>query len=195
MDYGSQVTHLTRSATIGGQPYTALDIVIKILRERRIVGSTSTGYIIGDRPAVCFQDAPPYSICQNIDFEWKLQHKSVNGKIRYEACGLMFQKPYIFRQGGRPVIYEQKEIAKQMLPSKELWRVVNYDLSNKGSFVDWTHEREWRLPGDFEFDISEATVVVMNAEQFKQFQSKSAQNGEDVAKLVSCILPLGAIFV
>ncbi|MBI2353740.1 MAG: DUF2971 domain-containing protein [Deltaproteobacteria bacterium] len=196
MDYGSQITHLTRSATQGGQEFTALDIVIKMLRERRIIGSTTaSGFIIGDQPAVCFQDAPPYSICENIDFEWKLKKEKKLDKFRYEACGLMFQKPYIYRKGGRPVIYEKKEIATRMLPREEWWRIVNFDLSDPKKFIDWTHEREWRIPGDFEFEIDKATVVVMNAEQFKLFHTISAQGGEDVAKMVSCILPLGTIFV
>lgn len=196
MDYGSQVTHLTRSATIGGNWHSALDVLIKILRERRIMGSTtSKGFIIGDRPAVCFQEAPPYSICENIHFEWNLHQENRTDTMRYEACGLMFQKPYIFGKGGRPVIYEQKEVAKPLLHKDQWWRIVNYDLSNPEQFIDWTHEREWRVPGDLDFDIKEVTVVVMNAEEFKTFQSKSTEGGEDVAKLVSCVLPLGAIFI
>ena len=196
MDYGSQVTHLTRSATIGGQEYEALDVLIKILRDRKIVGSTtSSGFIIGEQPAVCFQDAPPYSICENIHFEWNLQQKKGSEKMRYEACGLMFQKPYLFGKGGRPVIYEQKEVAKTLLPRDQWWRIVNYDLSNPEYFIDWTHEREWRVAGNLDFDIKEVTVVVMNADEFKSFHSKSAQNGEDVARLVNCVLPLGAIFI
>ncbi len=195
-DYGSQVTHLTRSTTICGQAYSAVDVLIKILRERRIIGSTTeSGYIIGDRQAVCFQDAPPYSICENIDFELKLQKDKNTDKVRYEACGVMFKKPYIYRKGGRPVIYDNKETAKNMLPTDEWWRIVNFDMSNPEFFVDWTHEREWRLPGDLEFDIAEATVVVMNAGQFKMFHANSAQGGEDVAKFVSCVLPLGTIFM
>lgn len=196
MDYGSQITHLTRSVIHDGHQYTALDVVIKILRERKIIGSTtSPGFIIGNQPAVCFQDAPPYSICENIDYEWKLNKEKKNGKIRYEACGIMFQKPYIYQKGGRPVLYEKKEIAQKMLPKNEWWRIVNFDLSDPNKFIDWTHEREWRLPGDLNFDIGNATVVVMNAEQFKLFHSKSAQGGEDVSKMVSCVVPLGAIFV
>ena len=37
---------------------------------------------------------------------------------------------------------------KSILPSDEYWRIVNYDLSDNKYMVDWTHEWEWRVPGD-----------------------------------------------
>ena len=60
----------------------------------------------------------------------------------------MFPKRYVYNAGGRPVIYEDAEVAERMLPDKrDWWRIVKFDLSNKKKVVDWTHEREWRVPG------------------------------------------------
>ena len=50
---------------------------------------------------------------------------------------------------GRPVIYDKTISAKKYLPENEWWRIVNLDLSDEDRFIDWTHEREWRVPNDF----------------------------------------------
>ena len=50
----------------------------------------------------------------------------------------------------RPVIYDDPNIAKQYLKSNEYWRIVNLNLSNDNNFIDWSHEREWRLDGSLE---------------------------------------------
>ena len=120
VDISGQVAHLTRGAESDGNKMSALQVLIKILRERTIRGSTtSSGFIVGARPAVCFHDAPPYSLCQNIEFERFLAREQASSRIRYEALGLMFPKPYAYEHGARPVFYEQTELAKQMLSPNE----------------------------------------------------------------------------
>ncbi len=57
-DLSSSLVHLTRGATVDGNELTPVDVLLKILRERTIVGSTTdSGFIRGSRRAVCFQDA------------------------------------------------------------------------------------------------------------------------------------------
>jgi hypothetical protein len=73
----------------------------------------------------------------------------------------MFHKPLIFSKGGRAVIYETKEFAK-MLPPDEKWRIVTFDLSNKDHYVDWTHEREWRVKGDLKFDYKDVYIILQH---------------------------------
>lgn len=195
-DLCSQVTHLTKSNQVGDNRLSALDILIKILQDRKIIGSTtSSGFIVGKKPAVCFQDAPLYSICQNIEFERKRNKESDEKAIKYEAYGLMFPKQYVYSKGGRPVIYENTKNAKQMLPEKEWWRIVNYDFSDPNNIIDWSHEREWRVPGDFEFDIEKATVLVMNTIDFKEFMRKAGELDSKIATQIKSIVPLGVIFV
>jgi hypothetical protein len=175
---------------------SALQVLIKILRERTIRGSTTaSGFIVGARSAVCFHDAPAYSLCQNIDFERFLTREEGLTRMRYEALGLMFPKPYAYDRGARPVFYERTELAKQMLPPDEWWRIVGFDMSDADAFIDWTHEREWRAPGDFPFDIAEATVLVPNSATFRHFFELGAQGGEDVTELVRSVVPLGSLYV
>lgn len=196
IDIAGQIIHLTRSGIINGVKISALQRTIKILREKTLVGSTTaSGFIVGATRAVCFQDAPLYSICQNIDFERLLVREEQSERVRYEPYGLMFPKPYAYNLGARPVFYERTEVAKEFLPPEQWWRIVSFDMSRSEAYVDWTHEREWRVPGDVHFDIAQATVVVPNSTSFRKFLEQGAQGGEDITKLVRTVVPLGSIYV
>jgi hypothetical protein len=69
---------------------------------------------------------------------------------------LSFYKPYIFECFGRPVLYLTDEECNTLFPfggdlaAKNLWRVVKFDQSNHEEVVDFSHEREWRAPGDLD---------------------------------------------
>ena len=63
-------------------------------------------------------------------------------KVRYVGVGLMFNKVYAYQRGGRPVVYEDTERAKDLLPEDEWWRIVRYNLTDEENIIDWTHERE-----------------------------------------------------
>ena len=57
------------------------------------------------------------------------------------------------------------------------WRVVNLDLDiNKMKCLDWTHECEWRIPGDVKITRFPFKVIV-KTEKYKKRLLK-----EDVAK-------------
>ncbi|MBT2667334.1 DUF2971 domain-containing protein [Bacillus sp. ISL-4] len=168
-DITAHLTHLTRIET---KVSDAVDTLIKMLNERKINGSDiNKGFIVGDNPAVCFQEAPLYGVSQNVYHEQ--QNKAeLGGKRRYDAIGLSFSKRYVYEKGGRPVLYEDKEIAKQILPQEEWWRIVNFNLSNENRIIDWTHEREWRVKSEFEFDLSETYVLLLNQSFYKHFINK-----------------------
>ena len=144
---------------------------------------------------MCFQDAPLYSVCQNIDFERLLVREKQSNRVRYEPYGLMFPKPYAYSLGARPVFYERTEIGKQLLPADQWWRIVPFDMANEEAYIDWTHEREWRAPGDFNFEITQATVVVPNSTSFRKFFEQGRQGGEDITNLIRTVVPLGSIYV
>jgi hypothetical protein len=175
-DLTASITHLTRQ----GNSENLLEQVIKILADKKLIGSnTKSGFIVGDTPAVCFQDAPLHSIGQNIWFEQKFRESNPSSKVRYAGAGFVFKKNYAYKKGARPVIYEQTEIAKKLLPPKEWWRIVNFNLSNDDSIIDWTHEREWRCPNDFEFAISEVTVLLTNHNFYRKFIQECEARGLD----------------
>lgn len=142
-DLSSQLVHLTRGTELEGKKVGPVDVLVRILIERRISGSTTdNGFVCGDIPATCFQDVPIYSLSQNIHAEERYRAAVGGAKVRYHGVGLMFPKPYVYSVGGRPVVYENTDKAKEILPEDEWWRIVRFDLSDDDNFVDWTHERE-----------------------------------------------------
>lgn len=195
-DLSSQVIHLTRSCELDGDKIGPVDVLYRILSEGRISGSTTAkGFICGDIPATCFQDAPVYSVCQNINAEEQYRNAVDDAKIRYVGVGLMFPKPYVFERGGRPVIYEQIDKAKSILPEEEWWRIVRLDLTDPDNIIDWTHEREWRVPGGFEFDLSEVTVVLPSKVGYDRFLKLCSEDGDtDILNQIKGIVNLGAVF-
>jgi hypothetical protein len=193
-DLCSMLTHLTRSKVDnnGNEKMNPIDVLLKILRERQLIGSsTDSGFIIGNTRAVCFQDAPLSAIAQNLYFEQKYRADNPRARIRYTPFGLMFPKISVYRNGGRPVVYEETEVAKRILPANEHWRIVSFDLSDDNYFVDWTHERDWRLPGDFHFALEETIVLVSKADMYKVFIDRArAIRDVDILRAIAGIVTL-----
>ena len=195
-DLTGHLIHLTRPKNINGKEFSSIEILMKIIKEQCLIGSsTKSGLICGSRKAVCFQDTPLYQLSQNIYSEQEYRSKNPQAKVRYVGAGLMFPKPYIYRQGGRPVIYDNTEEAKNYLPSHELWRVVRLELSDDTNVIDWTHEREWRIPDDFKFEINQATVILPNTNAYKNFITlcRSISN-IDILSEIRGIVTLNAVF-
>lgn len=196
-DMSSQLVHLTRSTVLNGRQVGPVDVLTKILLERRIAASnTQTGFIVGDVPATCFQDAPVYAVAQNIYAEQQYREVVAEAKVRYVGVGLMFNKAYVYQRGGRPVVYEDTERAKELLPEDEWWRIVRFNLSDEENIIDWTHEREWRVPGGFDFDLDEATVLVPSKFGFDRFVANcESHKGEmDILGQIRGIVSLGSVF-
>ncbi|ANC78270.1 hypothetical protein ABE65_016265 [Fictibacillus phosphorivorans] len=172
-DLTGRLTHLTKPSGVDFSCLSfedinlrAVDNLIKILKEGKIIGSqTKPGFIIGKQKAVCFQDAPLYALIQNVEHERQRRERNNYEKLRYCGVGLSFVKPYIYHYyGGRPVIYEESKTAKAFLPSEEWWRIVDieYKIDNDWDIVDWTHEREWRIPGDMIINEGYPHIIVYN---------------------------------
>ena len=195
-DLSTAIVHLTRSLSTkksDGIP-TLLDNLFKILDAGIIKpSSTAKGFIVGSRPAVCFQDAPLVGIVQNVFYEQKYRAKNTTAKLRYQGAGIAFGKPYAFRKGARPVIYDKREDAKQYLPEDEYWRIVNLDLEDDSNYIDWTHEREWRSPGAFEFDIAETILLFPNWKFHQNFVKRCNAENKDYVERVKGIVMMGAV--
>lgn len=160
-DMSISLVHLTKENEINGKEFTALDILIKIIEEGVIYGSTTeSGFICGNTPAVCFQETPLYSLAQNIYYENRLRKENKTKKVRYQGYGLRFYKDLIYRSGGRPVIYDRTSDAKRYLKESQWWRIVNLEINDCKNIIDWTHEREWRIPGDFKFEKSDVSIII-----------------------------------
>lgn len=195
-DISSQLVHLTRSSEVDGVKKGPVDVLMNILIEGRIRASTTeSGFICGDIPATCFQDVPLYSLAENIHAEESYRQQNSAAKVRYVGVGLMLPKPYVYRLGGRPVIYEATDRAKNMLPKDEWWRIVRFDLNRDDEIVDWTHEREWRVPGSVDIDLAEVTVILPSKVGYDRFLKLCKEKaGIDVLGSIKGIVNLGAAF-
>lgn len=190
-DISSRLTHLTK----GASHEDAFITLLKILEEKTIVGSTTeTGFIIGNKPAVCLQEAPLNAIAENLLYEKKLREET-DCKVRYNAFGVRFNKMWVYKKGGRPVIYEEKNLMKSLLPEDEYWRIVNYDLSDKQHMIDWTHEREWRVPENLEFDYKDIEILVPSNKYYKRFIEYCVQSEKlDMLQEINGVVVLNTIF-
>ncbi|GAB6154734.1 hypothetical protein JCM17380_34840 [Desulfosporosinus burensis] len=200
IDITGMVTHLTKpsegSLTSMDESeinLRAVDTLIKILKEKKIQGSNKEkGFINGDIPAVCFQEVPFFGLVQNVEFEKERRSKG-SSKIRYCGVGLSFNKFNVFENCGRPVIYEETERAKQILPENQYWRIVNLELHvGVSKIVDWTHEREWRLPGDFNFRYDLTHVVLYDKACLDYFRKNCS---DDIVNAIHGITMLKGILM
>ncbi|WP_024834756.1 hypothetical protein [Ruminiclostridium josui] len=189
-DITATLTHLTREQLQDdGSILSSVDVLLKILNDKQIIGSDVRGYIRGGHTAVCFQDAPIYGIGQNILHEKEFREE-LGGKTRYSSDGLIFLKRNVFKKGGRPVFYEKPEIAEGILPKEEWWRIVSYNLDDKENIIDWSHEREWRVKGNFDFDLKSVYVLLGTSKSYKEFMDKAGKHILENIAGITAITPI-----
>jgi hypothetical protein len=147
VDLSQQLVHLTRG-TLAEAEHAFRSIV-----EQRMLLGSSKGIRAGHK-VVCFSEAP-------IDVLAKV-FSSTGHEFRYRPFGVMVPKAWLFKQGGRPVIY-QPESEFDALPEDLQYRHVRFDAP--GTEKDFTFEREWRIKAEeVALDPKVCTLVVPNRE-------------------------------
>ena len=189
-DLTSKVTHLTK----GKNEVEAFENLIKILEKKCIKGSTSEkGFICGEMPAVCFMDMPIVFIAENLRYEKRLREQEKQ-KIRYMGFGVRFQKEFIYKYGGRPVIYDENYRAKSYLAKSEWRRIVSLNLVSQ-EMIDWSHEREWRVPQKLVFKYSQCEIILPSDKYYRRFVNYCLRNGrEDILLGIRGIITLSSIY-
>jgi len=146
----AHLIHFTKGVGLEG----AYATLRKILSERRLVAGYR--FIKGKHKCVCFSEAPLASLSNGLVNE--------DYYSKYSPFGIMVSKEWLFRQGGRPVIY-QTESDYEELPISHQWRHVRYELRENFEWTDFTWEREWRIRLDeLAFDPSVARIIVPSNE-------------------------------
>lgn len=185
-DMVTRVTHLTR----GSSEDTAFNTLCKILIDKKLFASNNKGINVGGAKVCCFQEIPLMSISENLQIEEEI---GCAGE-RYSPFGLRFSKGTLFQKGGRPVIYGDSEELKKALPSSEHWRIVKMDLTDAEKIVDWSHEREWRVVGDYSFDYSEIEIIVATPIYYRELIDWCLSNShEDILQQINGIVVLNSI--
>jgi hypothetical protein len=155
-DLGHHPFHFTRSVSPDSTdlepevPMSAFDVLLKILRERRLVGSGR--WVKGGYRCVCFTGTPISELAS----VFALSGSPTEKNPRYEPYGIAVRKEWLFERGGRPVIY-QTHSEHESLPQGIQWRHVRYEPPN----IDFTWEREWRLCTDILTLEPQDTLVVV----------------------------------
>ena len=122
--------------------------------------------IYGGKPAVCATEMPLYSFAEYV------RSRGDGGKV--SAYGIAFLKSEFHAAGGRPAIYGLSTDSPTMtrnepycrifdeatLPRAEQYRYVAYNPSG-ASWIDWSHEREWRWTARVE-DRDQIWMLVHN---------------------------------
>lgn len=146
-DLTIMLTHLVK----GDNPY---EVLKKILDDKKLI-ALKTGYYkhINDTKAVCFADLTTRGL---------LRHSK-----KYSVYGLAFLKEVVFKRGGGPVLYINDKYLAGATISDEIKPFINkINLDN----YDFHHEREWRIPSDFNFKLSEVAVLYAPAKHHQEIR-------------------------
>ncbi len=146
-DITDWVIHWTRGQHFEEESKSAMQVLQHILqcgylkptfapRCRRPYRGDNSNTIEEPYPAVCFTDQTLSAFIQSCT--------TLPG--HYSPYGIALKKRNLFLYGGRPVIYGDQELLKQLDDDhKYLWiRYYPFTDTPYGYPYDWTHEREWR---------------------------------------------------
>ncbi|WP_047984590.1 hypothetical protein [Ornithinibacillus californiensis] len=185
-DLTPYLIHLTKN-TLKEDQYTALDNLVSILKTGVIWGSNRTGFVKGNDTAACFMDIPFSSL------KYVLDKESANpNNPRYEPYGIAFTKKFGYKKNCRPVLYlSNQEIQDLNIPKSELWRVVRFEVNEKG-WISWLHEREWRHKGDFKLPTN-AITLVKTAKEAKELQKMIYDEPDGFKIKPRAIIPLNIV--
>jgi hypothetical protein len=178
-DFSDYVAHFTKDAPPFGAKENPEEDAIKAVKGsayERIVSILTSQKILAtpmpwtNRAAVAFTECPWGSL---------LDHTK-----QYSPFGLGFKKSHLFAAGGGPAIYlrphlhvNQQDFRSETVPEwrgfhPELYAFVSpfcppyapkayMDKHWKRKPVDYSHEREWRVPHEFSFKLAQVQFVVV----------------------------------
>jgi hypothetical protein len=163
-DISEKLVHLTKGTGSDAKEHRkeALKTLGQILLEKKLRGGT--GFIKGSHNCVCFSEAPISKLSQ-------ILATSKDGTFKYQPYGVIVDKRWLYKKGGRPAIYGP-DLDYNKLPEEMRYRHVRFYLSEE-STIDHTWEREWRIKTD-ELLISpeEVTIVVPDRKAKDAFTKK-----------------------
>lgn len=161
-DSSDFVVHFTKK----NNDKTALENLISILETKEIRANKMPWT---NKSAVCFTECPWSSI---------LAHAT-----KYSPFGIGFSKRFLFSQNGAPVFYVRADQFRKQDWNKDLYTFVtpywpSYAARNTNKYkkfkqCDYSHEREWRVPHDVNFQYDKISFIVLNKyEDMAKFPKK-----------------------
>lgn len=165
-DFSNHLVHFTK----GGRPCSqskfnpaigftnkksARNRLISILEGRKICAATLPWI---NKSAICFTECVWSSL---------LAHSKV-----YSCYGIGFSKSFIYNHDGNPAFYVRPSVYKNQQWANEVNVFTtpfcpNYgsEVAGKDKYIDYSHEREWRIPHDLEFTYDDIEFVVVKSQE------------------------------
>ncbi len=194
-DYSPFLVHLTKDGegiSFDGEESSivpAKDVLEQILEDKNLTAynhfclfspslKESKSVALEDKfRVVCFTETP----VGQIDV---LLKEVFERDFKPKPFGLVFEKEYIRKQKGNPVLYVTKDIAKPLWqlywplcsegseqPFDEVCRLLALvSVCEKGN--DWHWEREWRIVGNFGFKLQDIYCGFCPEEYINYFERK-----------------------
>ena len=167
-DFSEYLAHFTKDGdpcntdavnpVLAFRTMSAKDKLISILNNRLIHPSVMPWTHAN---AICFTECPWSSL--------------VSHTKNYSSYGIGFNKAFIYSRHGGPVFYIRPDHFKKQLKKgsfdKHVWPFLTpfsptYRPKHmRGSYfstVDYTHEREWRVPHELPFEYTDIQFVILN---------------------------------
>ena len=113
--------------------------LISILTGKKIFASQVPW--VGNHKAVCLTECPWTSLITHTE--------------QYSSYGIGFKKEFVFSKGGGPVYYVRADMF-----NNQKWDPTVLPTA-KITKCDYTHEREWRVAADLDFEYSDIDFVVL----------------------------------
>lgn len=165
-DFSNYLIHFTKGvkpcvekdnpATSFAKGKSARDRLVSILKQRTIKSSTLPWV---KREAVCFTECIWGSL---------LAHAK-----KYSPYGIGFSKEHIFNHGGNPIFYVRPKLYENQKWNEDVHIFTSPFLpeySNEkmrstpnARRVDYTHEREWRIPNELQFEYSDIEFIILKS--------------------------------
>lgn len=167
-DFSNYLAHFTKDSELSAndennpvwryKDMSAQEKLISIL-ESKIIKASSMPWT--NARAVCFTECPWSSL---------MAHTK-----KYSAYGIGFSKKIVYAKNGGPVYYmrpdhyneqmQDNAFVKHVLPFITPFAPVYRPRKMKETFsqtVDYSHEREWRVPHDFPFNYKDISFIILN---------------------------------
>ena len=187
-DFSKYVAHFTKDgkpcsndADCSVAAQSAKDRLLSILKSKTLLASKMPWI---DTKGVCLTESPWSSL---------IAHTK-----QYSPYGIGFKKQLVYNQKGGPVYYIRSDIysylrkKKNGIPSRILPFISPFSPSYRNKYqkdvfkkdVDYTFEREWRVPKVFSFDYTDIEFLIVDTFQDVQEINSILNNAISIDKYI-----------
>jgi hypothetical protein len=185
-DYSDYVVHFTRN----GRPH-CLNYENPPESATRIACTNALGRLRAIlEGGVIYATPMPWTRKLSICFTECVWGSLLDHAREYSSYGIAFEKRFLFEAGGGPAFYMREDLYAEQCASgwaEELWSFITPFVPEYASdehktthwkrenppWLDYTHQREWRVPHDLAFALSDvAFITVAGSDDIQQISDR-----------------------